>query len=439
MSGEQLAAAFSQAGAAQRIGALLDSSAGAAISVHGRIALAQGTLGGCAVHVAASDTSSAHGAIGTTEAQALIGMLEAAQGNARAVLLLLDSAGANVEQGLAALGAFRHLFRAVLKARAGQVPMLALLGRSCFGGASMLACACHARSYLPQTRLATSGPGVIQAVAGKAELDATDARAVSDLMGSAARVALHPQDSVREDTLAAARAAALAWLGQPLRSSAATADHAQFGERLRAAGIALEPTPPVEPGSRSPALAALLPRGYQPAVVHNLFCALPAAESGSALFLGALGGTAIGARHCWLLADWLLAAATTHPRSPVVLVLDARGHAARVLDERVLLSDYLVHLSRVIAHLSGLGHRVVLWIPGEASGASYVAFAAAADTVSALPSARISVLPSAAVQQILREPGQPQSQSQDWFAAGVADALLDNRLAAYHSDPGEST
>jgi hypothetical protein len=82
---------------------------------------------------------------------------------------------------------------------------------------------------------------------------------------------------------------------------------------------------------------------------------------------------------------------------------------------------------------------VVLWIPGEASGASYVAFAAAADTVSALPSARIAVLPSAAVQQILREPGQPQSQSQDWFAAGVADALLDNRLAAYHSDPGEST
>ena len=136
-----------------------------------------------------------------------------------------------------------------------------------------------------------------------------------------------------------------------------------------------------------------------------------------------------------MLADWLLAAHASHAGSPVVLVLDARGHAARVRDERVLLSDYLVHFSTVVDHLSRNGHRCVLWIPGEASGASYVAFAAAVDRVSALPSARIAVLPGRAVEQILGAP--VQSRKEDWFDTGVADALLDARPARYRADPGE--
>jgi hypothetical protein len=152
------------------------------------------------------------------------------------------------------------------------------------------------------------------------------------------------------------------------------------------------------------------------------------------VFLGALGGSALGAQQCWILAGWLLRVRDMHPGSPVVLVLDAQGHAARVRDERVLLSDYLVHLSLVIAQLAQDGHRTVLWIPGAASGASYVAFAAPVERVSALPSARIAVLPAAAVRQILgvRAP----AGSEDWLATGVADALLDARLEAYGQNPG---
>jgi acetyl-CoA carboxylase beta subunit len=426
-------ALFSRASAAQRIQAVLDEGEAVPPDARGRILLARGMVAGRAVHVAASDPSTAHGAIGTQEADALIGLLEDAQAGREAVLLLLDSAGANVEQGLAALGAFRRLFRAVLQARAARVPMLALLGRSCFGGASMLACACHARSYLPQTRLATSGPAVIEAAAGKDELDASDSRAVLDLMGSASRLALHPEDAVREDSLGAARAGAAAWLQGTLHDRGPAAQHAGLRERLHAAGMT--PIGLSEGDALQPALSALLPPGYQPRVQGSVFCALPAPASARALFLGALGGTPIGTRDCWLLADCLLAAAQTHPRSPVVLVLDARGHAATVRDERVLLSDYLVHLSRVIWHMQGLDHRVVLWIPGEASGASYVAFAAPAERVSALPSARLAVLPTQAVERILREP--VPTQSQDWFATGVADALLDRRLAAYRPDAGE--
>ena len=436
MSGEASALPFSRASAAQRIAGLLDQTSAGSPAAHGRLLIARGSLEGRRVHVAASDPSSAHGAIGVEESDALAGLLVRARAGREPVLLLLDSAGANVEQGLAALGAFRRLFRALLEARAAGVPLLALLGRHCFGGASMLACACHRRSYLAQTRLATSGPGVIETAAGAAELDASDQAAVTRLMGSAARVTLHPEDGVRNDSIAAARTAAIDWLRQGVTSEDPGVRHARLGQRLRDAAIELPSDAGIEAvGLQS--LHALLPRGYEPHVQGNLFCALPAAGSGRAAFVGALGGSPIGAADCWLLADWVLGMSSTHPRSPIVLVLDAQGHAARVRDEQVLLSDYLVHLSLVIAHATGLAHRVVLWIPGAASGASYVAFAAPAERVSALPSARIAVLPSSAVQRILG--ARAQATSEDWFTTGVADALLDSRLAAYHANPGDAS
>ena len=81
------------------------------------------------------------------------------------------------------LGAFRRLFHELLLTRAAGVPMLALLGKSCFGGASMLACLCNARVYSSETLLAVSGPAVIEALGGKAELDASDRNLVRALMG----------------------------------------------------------------------------------------------------------------------------------------------------------------------------------------------------------------------------------------------------------------
>jgi hypothetical protein len=415
---------FSRASAAQRIAALLDEGERGALQRAGRMLTARGILAGQPVCVAASDPSVAHGAIGTQEAEALVALLEDAQRRREPVVLLLDSAGANVEQGLAALGAFRRLFRAALAARMAELPMLALLGRSCFGGASMLACLCHARSYLPQTRLATSGPAVIEGASGKAQFDAADAGAVADLLGSAARVTLNAQDAVREDTLAAARAAGGAFLANRAAVGSLAERHAQLGARLRSAGVEAS-----DASVDRAALAALLPAGYQPDVHSSVFCARPQASSGRAVFCGALGGTPIGAAACWQLADWLLAVESTHRGSSVVLALDADGHAASVADERVLLSDYLVHLSCTIAHLAGRGHRAVLWIPGCASGASYVAFAAPVERVSALPSAQIAVLPARAVRQILGE--RAQAGSTDWFETGVADALLDARIAGY--------
>ena len=128
------------------------------------------------------------------------------------------------------------------------------------------------------------------------------------------------------------------------------AEHDSQGARLFAAGVAA-PGARAQPQAVSARLAAILPRGCQPRVEADAFCAFPPAGSRGAAFLGTLSGAPVGAATCWQLADWLLALHRDHPDSPVVLVLDADGHAATVTDEQLLLSAYLVHLSLTLAWL----------------------------------------------------------------------------------------
>jgi hypothetical protein len=211
------------------------------------------------------------------------------------------------------------------------------------------------------------------------------------------------------------------------------AAHDSLGARLSGAGGVA--SPPATTPALSARLAAVLPRGYRPEVLADAFCALPPSGSSGAAFVGTLTGAPVGAATCWHLVDWLLALHREHPASPVVLLLDADGHAATIEDERVLLSAYLAQLCLTLAWLRGAGHRIVLWIPGRASGASYVTFAAPVDTVSALPSAQIEILPAAAVKQIVKSSRNLAADPAALLAAGVADALLDKRLRGYADLP----
>jgi hypothetical protein len=149
------------------------------------------------------------------------------------------------------------------------------------------------------------------------------------------------------------------------------------------------------------------------------------------VFAGCLSGTVVTARDCWILSQRLIELSASHPRSPIVLVLDAESHAATIADEQVLLADYLVHLSLIVLALSRAGHQTELWLPGAAAGAAYLAFAAPVDRVCVASSARVSILPAMAQQQIIGQILEPTTQVQSVLDAGVADSVLDGRLEAY--------
>ncbi len=348
-------------------------------------------------------------------------------------MLLIDSAGAKVDEGLAALGAFRRLFREALLTRFARVPMLALLGRSCFGGASMLACVCGLRIYSSQTLLAASGPGVIEALRGKGELDAADPDQVRALMGGDARVRLGPGEHLAKDSIVAFRDSAARLLREGVLGDGVvdlTDEHSALGERLtRRAGHLEVATAQQDVSIRR--LERLIPPGYAPMMCGPVCLALPRPASERPAFLGLLSGGAVGADACWQLAEALLDLHRSNPRSPVLLLLDAIGHAATRQDEASMLSAYLTHLSLVAGWLAQCGHQVALWIPGAAAGAVYVAFAAPAKHVSALHSARIRILPEIAVRQILGAIVDQSVDSDALVRTGVIDAFLDRRLEGY--------
>jgi len=417
--------AFSLAPVDARLAALFGTQA-ARIQRHRALHVAQGQIGARQVAVAATDPGMQHGAIGIEEGHALAALFKRARAAGHAVVLALDSAGARVDEDLAALGAFRALFRAALEARLAGVPMFALLGRNCFGGASLLACLCGQRSYLPQTLLSTSGPRVIEASEGTARFDARDVRVVRAHLGAAARIAWHEQDRDRPDTLDAASRAVQDWLTQSAHHMPDLARR-QSTLEARLAACTDEANDDVKPRASLP--ESLLPSGYVPSFSGRLLQACPP-ETGTRkpVFLGALGGGPLGAAESAGLSRLLLGLRDKCPGSPIVLLLDASAHAASVHDESVLLSDFLVHLSLVISTLGHGGHRVALWILGQASGASYVAFSAPAHSVSAAVDARIEILPAAAREAIVGARGVRASGPDAWLSSGVADALLDERL-----------
>jgi hypothetical protein len=422
---------FSQLTPAQRVDALLDAGSFEPGASSGSLVLGHGRITGRRVAIAATDPAVARGAIGVAEARGLSGLLAGARAAGTPVVLLLDSSGARVDEGLPALGAFRKLLRETLLTRLARSPMLAVVGRACFGGASLLACACAQRRYLSGARLAASGPAVIEGKAGAAQFDARNHDSVDAVMGSNARMAVDARAALIEDVVDAIGRAVQDWIRGVANAEEAFdpyPEHDAQGARLSSAGLAASPAK--MQGALPTRLAAILPPGYQPLLTGEAFCALPPAASGRAAFLGTLSGAPVGAATCWQLTDWLLALHHDHPGSPVVLILDADGHAATVADEKLLLSAYLMHLSLTLAWLHAAGHRIVLWVTGRASGASYVTFAAPVDAVSALPSAQIEILPAAAARQIVKASRHAPSSPAGLLEAGVADGLLDERPSA---------
>ncbi|MEO8007123.1 MAG: biotin-independent malonate decarboxylase subunit gamma [Betaproteobacteria bacterium] len=416
---------FSASTPLQRITALLDvgSLTGDLEPAHGSLIGANGTIVGRQVTVIATDRNIAGGSLGVVEAEALSTLLEQSHAVGRPCILCLDSAGARLDEGLHALGAFRQLYRHVLDLRLAGLPLLGLIGRDCFGGASMLAATCAKRVYCESSRLAMSGPAVIQALSGVVELDATDADAVTALMGGAARAQLLQSDQLCEDSLDAFGAAAREWVGAC--DGDAQLDlhhqHTRLGTRLLAHGMA-----PSRPQSASGALPTLLqeiiPEGVEVHRMDGVLVARTGKTSPNAFF-GFIDGAPVGALAAWMLAGECLALADERRGEAVTIFLDSPGQAPTCRDERVMLSEYVAHLALVLSSLRRIGHRLTLQVLGAAAGGIYVALAAPAVRVVALPGAHVQVLPPAAMARVLRRHNEPGGV-EDYMRSGVIDTLI---------------
>jgi hypothetical protein len=387
----------------------------------GNVTIARGTLGEHAVHAALVESRFASGAIGVREAERLGALFRVAAIERSPVVLFLDSAGAKVSEGLAALGAFRQLFRAGLDAAYSGAPIAALLGRNCFGGASMLAHLASHRLFSPATRLGMSGPAVIAAAGKMDPLDEMFRAMAEAAMSPAARTRASPANATWDpgSDLAAWLSAALSPAGDA--GAAFQARHAALGERLGPAAA----SPPAEPVRRRD-LERIYPEGFEARESAGFLEGHGRAATGEEAFVGIVGETALAAQRAWRFAE----AVWRKPGPGTLRVfLDCASHATRLDEEKIVLTEYVVDMSAALAAAARRGMDVHLTILGKAGGGVYVALAAPAARVSSVHGADIQVLPGSAVAAILGESHEALPSFDNYRAAHVADEELRLGLA----------
>lgn len=378
------------------------------------LTLGKGALEGRPVRVALIENRIASGSIGKAEVAKLVPLLTIAAREKSPVVLYLDSAGARVSEGLEALGAFRRLFREALAARVAGAPLAVVLGRNCFGGASMLAHVAPRRLFSPGTLLAMSGPSILARTAGADALDEMFRAIVEATVGSIARAKACADNAVWSPGMDVA-----AWLREALVPAgtwnAFHERHQQLRGRLEKGLTARQPEP-----LRRRELERLFTEGYAVTECEGVVTGTARRGGESIPVLGLVGTSHAGAERAWRFAQAAWRLAIESP-SRVEILLDCESHAARLEDEKAVLSEFVVDMGAALGALSARGTHVQLTILDRAGGGVYVALAAPATRVAVVFGADVQVLPGAALASILGTNRDAVGDISEYRQAGVAD------------------
>ena len=377
---------FIDASAEQRLAALFAPAAGLALPSASTLRLMAGVVAGRPVLAVATDPGAEKGVFGIAECAALRAAIRQARDQRRALVLLLDSAGARLYDGVAIQGALRALMRDLLDATLDGLPVIALLGRNVFGGASMLALAAAQRCYAPATLLAMSGPRILQAGDGYAD--------VAGAIDGAARCRFGGAEKLLDDSLQAYADALHQWLRILDTSSTGADPGTALLEERRALEERLRAQPP------APAASLAIERG--------------------AGFISCREHAMVGAADALRLAALSDAAGA----GALELRLDCSGHSVQLGDEAVLLSQYLVHLAKTLRLRVRAGLPLHLRIGGAISGGLYIATAGPASSVAIGPGGSVRALPPSALVHILKRAPDAAADAVNYTDCGVADTIF---------------
>ena len=363
----------------------------------------------------------ASGSLGAKECDKLASLFKVVTAQKCGLVLYIDSAGARVSEGLPALGAFRHMYRAALNAAAAGVQMTVYCGANCFGGASMLAALAGLRVYSQNTRLAMSGPSILAQAAGISALDHIFLAMSMAAISGEARAKLGSADVM---AMAADSASTTA---PHCVANALVERHLVLGARL-AQLKTIKSTASPEKIERKD-LAKLYPEGYRLSEQNGVLSGEAMQDGHAVMLAGFVGGTMLGAERAWAQADvlWkMLAPNSVGTVKPATLhmLLDCDSHSTSIDDERIMLSAYLADLASALLALSQAGTHIESIVLGKLGGGVYVALCAPVSQVTMLYGAEIQLLPGRALASILGDAVSQKHEFNDYNVARVADREL---------------
>ena len=353
-----------------------------------------GKLGGTAVAVAAQDGRFLGGSIGERHARALERLFSRALEERLPVLLLLESGGVRLYEANAAELAAARALSQLLTLRTAGIATLAVAMGPCFGGGSVLACACASLLMLPHALLGLSGPKVIETAAGRGELDASDAALVRSTFGAEARARAGIASGVGDDA-DEVRAAAKDGLSRatPLDLRTIAMDQARFVAAARLQGA--EPMPCGESGL----FAELMPPGSLPLSAGDWLWNIPGMRVD---VLMPSGACAVGPSRALAMTAAVLQFIERHRGKPATLVIleDSTGHEPSRHAEAAGLSRLLAHHAASLAVAKLESHRIIAVLAGTGHSAAFFVNALQAHELHALRGARVLAMDPAAVARV---------------------------------------
>jgi malonate decarboxylase beta subunit len=201
------------------------------------VIIGSGTLEGLSVLIAAQEGGFMGGAVGEVQGAKIVGLLERAQAERVAgVVLLLESGGVRLQEANAGLIAVSEVIRAICATRVAGIPVVAAIGGQygCFGGMGIAAACCSRLVMSEEGRLGLSGPEVIETARGVEEFDSRDRALVWRTVGGKHRFLLRDCDALVDDRQDAFRAAlgAAVRAGDALDLAAVEREQAMLERRI---------------------------------------------------------------------------------------------------------------------------------------------------------------------------------------------------------------
>ncbi|MEP7156008.1 MAG: carboxyl transferase domain-containing protein [Betaproteobacteria bacterium] len=375
----------------------------------GNLTLGRGKIAGVPAYIAIVENKIASGSLGAKESDKLASLFKVVTAQKAPLVMYLDSAGARVSEGLPALGAFRHMYRAALAMAASGAPTAAYCGANCFGGASMLAALAGTRYYAKNTRFAMSGPAILAQSAGVSVLDEMFQAMSLSSIGADARIKLSAENLP-------------ASFGAPLPAGTLPQQrHAELQGRLAQISKGVVATPPEKVQRKD--LEKLYPSGYDLVEKDGLVSGEAVYEGAPVSVVGLVGGRLLGAVRACDAADMLWKKLASPPKV-LHLLVDCASHATALDDERVMLSAYLADLACAIYALAAAGTHIETTVLEKLGGGVYVALSAASTNVNLLYGADIQLLPGAAIASILGDAQDQVFDIAEYQKARVAEREL---------------
>lgn len=315
------------------------------------------------------------GTLGVNECNALTEFVTEIPERSDAFIFLIDSAGARLDDGLPIQGALRKTMRALIDARLNKLASVAILGRNVFGGASLLAYALSNQFYSIGTRMAMTGPRVLQ------KYNRLSEALVLDKINGTARC----QQSNQTLCNPGSQPTHLQhWLDSPKRSIPVCEE--SLRARLAAADLRARTEDPVL------------------ATPRTLVCQQ---------------GVTPGAADLIKLAETI----KTLP-SGATIELGWSSHSIKLEDEAVIQSEYLSYLSMALRQRTRNGVKINLHLTGEVSGGLFIALAAAATQVGISPKGKVLTLPPYMIKNIFKSNSEKTNKNETPLNSGAVDFII---------------